>query len=544
MFDTLPIPLEEPPGPSAGSAAPDPNGSGLDGTAHPHQLRRLAEEWADCSGAVLAKMVAEAMSTLPEIPDGPDGDQQIFDLITANTRLAAWATANQARLTALVHERAWDEHRSFGLVQADAHGTAAGPSHQYDDLAYTSAEIAGNLAMELGQSMPVAEREVRFALGLAQDDDVRLALAGGRMDVAQARAVVDELSHMPDPAVRGPVVRALVSDPDAPDAAEVLVRELRPGRKRLWDLTPAELRSIIRREAQRLDPTLTQDRARAARANRHVRFHPRRDAMAEIVLHGPAEVMAATYQHLNLTAHAVRHQHARHSEVADSGLAELRHDIAVGWLTQGEHGLAVTYRHDPVDPVNVALPAPRCDPVVLPRRPQITVNVTVSDSTLLGLDELPGTLHTPSGPMPIPADLARELAYCPEQVTWRRILCEPSTGVATDVSRHYRPPPRIAEFVKVRDGLTSRFPGSTATHVELDHILRYRCDDPDLGGPTKAANLGSVGQREHHLKTDRAITAVGDANGPLVYRGRAGRDHLSWPHQYRDPAPENGDPPY
>jgi hypothetical protein len=478
MFDTLLIPLEEPPGPSAGSAAPDRNGSGLDGSIHPQEVRRLAEEWADCSGAVLAKMVAEAMSTLPEIPDSPDGDQQIFDLITANTRLAAWATANQARLTALVHQRAWDEHRSFGLVQADAHGAAAGPSHQYDDLAYTTAEIAGNLAMELGQSMPVAEREVRFALGLAQDNDVRLALAGGRLDVAQARAVVDELSHVPDPDVRGPVVRALVSDPDAPDAAESLVRELRPGRKRLWDLTPAELRSIIRREAQRLDPTLTQDRARAARANRHVRFHPRRDAMAEIVLHGPAEVMAATYQHLNLTAHAVRHQHAQRSEVADACLAEIRHDIAVGWLTQGEHGLAVTYRHepaDPADPANLALPAPRYDPVVLPRRPRITVNVTVSDSTLLGLDELPGTLHTPSGPVPIPADLVRELAYRPEQVTWRRILCDPNTGVAIDVSRSYRPPPRIAEFVKVRDGLTSRFPGSTATHVELDHILRYRC---------------------------------------------------------------------
>jgi hypothetical protein len=537
MFDTLPIPLEEPPGPSAGSAAPDLNGSGLNGSVDPREVRRLAEEWAECSGAVLAKMVAEAMSTLPEIPDGPDGDQQIFDLITANARLAARATANQARLTAMVHQRAWHEHRCFGLVQGDAHGTAAGPSHQYDDVAYTSAEIAGNLAMELGQPMPVAEREVRFALGLTRDDDVRLALAGGRMDVAQARAVVDELSHVPDPAVRGPVVRALVSDPNTPDAAETLVRELRPGRKRLWDLTPAELRSIIRRETQRLDPTLSQDRARAARSNRHVRFHPRRDAMAELVLHGPAEVMAATYQHLNLTAHAVRHQHGQRSEIADACLAEIRHDIAVGWLTQGEHGLAVTYRHDPADPVNLALPAPRCDPVVLPSRPHVTVNVTVSDSTLLGLDELPGTLHTPP-------DLARELAYGPEHVTWRRILCDPSTGVATDVSRNYRPPPRIAEFVRVRDGLTSRFPGSTATQVELDHILRYRWDDPDLGGPTKAANLGSVGQREHHLKTDGAITAVGDANGPLIFRGRAGRDHLSWPHQYREPAADNGDPPY
>jgi hypothetical protein len=242
--------------------------------------------------------------------------------------------------------------------------------------------------------------------------------------------------------------------------------------------------------------------------------------------------------------------------VADLSIAELRHDIAVGWLSHGEHGVAVTYRRDPAEPFEPAEPAPRHDSVVLPRRPQVMVNVTVSESTLLGLDDVPATLHTPSGPMAIPAELARALAYQPDQATWRRILCDPSSGVATDVSRTYRPPPRIAEFVKVRDGLTSRFPGSQATQVELDHIVSYGSADPagrsPVGGLTTGANLGSAGLREHHLKTDGAITVRGDANEALVYRGRAGHDHLSWPHQHREPArdpgpvpvePDGGDPP-
>jgi hypothetical protein len=274
--------------------------------------------------------------------------------------------------------------------------------------------------------------------------------------------------------------------------------------------------------------------------------------MAELVLHGPAEVLAATYQHLNLTAHATKHQHGGRPDIAGAALDELRHDIAVGWLTQGEHGLAITYRDDGADPVNVARPRQSRGPTVLRRRPTTTVNISVAASTLLGLDEVPATLHSPAGPMNLPADLARQLAYDDEQATWRRVLCDPRTGTATDVSRGYRPPPRIAEFVKLRDGLRSRFPGSNASRLELDHIVRYRHDDPDCGGPTTAANLSSEGLRDHHLKTDGAITVVGDANGPLTYRGRSGHSHLSWPHQYLDvlpdepvpKPPDTGDPPY
>ncbi len=506
-----------------------------------------AEAWADCSGAVLAKLVADAMSTLPEVPDSLVGDGRILDLITATTRVIAWATATQAKLTATIYSRALAEHRRFGLVslvqggQGPAGGgrdTDAGPSHRYDDVAYTTREIAANLSMELGQPIPAAERDVRLALGLARDPALRQALAAGRLDAAQARAMVEELDQVTCSDVRRPVLASMITDPAAASARCVLVRELRPGRKRLWDLPPADLRGIIRREVHQLDPALAAARVRAARLDRHVRYHQKRDAMAELVLHGPSERMSAAYQHLTLVAHAARHKGG------EGSIDQLRHDIALGWLTEGAHGLHITRSDDPNgpgEPNGLDEPSRRRRRVLARASVGTMVNITMAATTLLGLDDVPATLHSPSGPTPLPAELARRLAHDPEQATWRRVLCDPATGIATDVSTSYRPPKRMADYVKVRDGQRSRFPVGNATHLELDHLLPYDRVRPTAGGPTTPRNLASEGQFGHHLKTDGAIAVAGDANSVLTYRGRSGRAHRSWPYQYFDPA---ADPPF
>ncbi len=245
----------------------------------PRQAARRAREWADCSGAILAKLVADAMPGVPDLPDDLAGDQQIFDLITANARVAAWAAANQARLTALVHARARAEHEAFGLTQRDGAGTAAGAAHGFDDDRFTSSEIAANLSMELGLSLPVAEREVTFGLGLARDEKVRLALAVGRMDVAQARAVVEELAHLADPEVREPVVAALVTDPQSPGAAAGAGQRAPP--RPQTTLGPATGRAAGDHPARgrapgpRAGPDPARDRPR--RTTRPVHPPPRRD---------------------------------------------------------------------------------------------------------------------------------------------------------------------------------------------------------------------------------------------------------------------------
>jgi hypothetical protein len=291
---------------------------------------RAAAEFAECSGAILAKLVADAMASLPDIPDTVAGDALLLDLITATSRIDAWSESIRSTFIATLYQRTLAEHRRFGLVaQADGWGTAAGASHGFDDVALTRAEIAANLSLELGQSLPVADRAVTMALGLARTPVARQALGAGRMDPPQARSLMAELDHVPDPELRQDVAAALTTDPQLPGADEVLVRELRGSRKRLWELPPAEIRTIVRREVAEREPALAAERSRRERADRHVRYHQLRDGMAELVLHGPAEVLTAAHRRVDDEAHAARRAGA--SETLD----QLRHDLAVDWLTKG-----------------------------------------------------------------------------------------------------------------------------------------------------------------------------------------------------------------
>ena len=198
--------------------ASDDGGAAPRAVAGPEVDPVASAEFAECSGAILAKLVADAMAGVPDIPDTVEGDAQLMDLITATSRVDAWSESIRCRLTALLYERTLAEHRRFGLAaHADGHGTAAGASHGYDDVAFTRSEVAGNLSLELGQSLPVADRAVTTALGLARTPVAHQALAVGRMDPPQATALMTELDHVPDPALRQDIAAALAMDPQQPD---------------------------------------------------------------------------------------------------------------------------------------------------------------------------------------------------------------------------------------------------------------------------------------------------------------------------------------
>jgi hypothetical protein len=199
-------------------------------------------------------------------------------------------------------------------------------------------------------------------------------------------------------------------------------------------------------------------------------------------------------------------------------------------LTAGAFGLTAVRGDQP------AADRPR------PRRTTL-VNITVSASALIGLDDQPATLHSPTGDIPLPADVARRLAHDPEQATWRRILCDPVTGAAVDVSPTYQPPGRMAEFCAVRDGHTSRFPTSGARTIELDHVVEFDHRHPAAGGATTSGNLAATGKRDHQAKTDRLLDVSGDANGVLTYTTGTGHTYESRPHRYLDPDPPPDPPP-
>jgi hypothetical protein len=126
--------------------------------------------------------------------------------------------------------------------------------------------------------------------------------------------------------------------------------------------------------------------------------------------------------------------------------------------------------------------------------PSVQINVTVAATTLLGVDDEPAEVVTPTLALSVPAEVARDLAACG---TWRRILTDP-TGNVTDVgTRTYRPSAGIARRVRARDA-TCVFPGCTtpAENCDLDHVVPFA-----RGGETTAENLAPECRHHHRLKT-------------------------------------------
>ncbi len=287
-------------------------------------------------------------------------------------------------------------------------------------------------------------------------------------------------------------------------------------------MPPHQLRPLLAAAAARACPELVADRGEIAAARRCVEHYASSlDRPGAVVLHGPDELLAATFARLDATARAARRGGAVET------LDHLRFDLAVGALTDGAYGLTVV--------------RPGAGP--RPRRTTL-VNSTMSASSLIGLDDTPATLHSSSGEIPLPAEAARDLAYDPEQATWRRILCDPASGAATDVSTTYRPGRRLADLCAVRDGHTSRFPSSAARTIELDHVVEFDHGDPASGGPTTSANLASTGKRDHQAKTDRLLRVSGDADDVLFYSTGTGHSYPSRPHRYLPPEPDWGEPPF
>lgn len=130
--------------------------------------------------------------------------------------------------------------------------------------------------------------------------------------------------------------------------------------------------------------------------------------------------------------------------------------------------------------------------------PPARVTIVVNLTTLLGVDddvaEIPGHGY-------LPAAMARQAALAAGSA-WRRLVVDPVSGHALDLStHHYRPTAAMTAFVAALDG-SCRAPGCTvrATACDLDHTLEWPA------GATTIANLAAVHRRHHNHKTRRTWT--------------------------------------
>ncbi|WP_284293938.1 DUF222 domain-containing protein [Luteimicrobium album] len=438
-------------------------------------------------------------------------DEALLEVAAAAERLRSWAFALQARTITELTLRAGGSGVTLDGVSASA---------------------AARLCLT-GRS---ADLLVGMAAGLGDLPEVADALGDGRIDERRARTLVDGSVDVPREDRRR-LVAPLVGTRSEPGPA--------------CRLTAPRVRERVRRAVAAYDPAGADRRRERARAERCVRFEPAGDAMAYLSALLPAGDAAGVRAHLD--ALAVPAQRAP-GEVRT--LDQLRADTLVALLTGArpvEHR-----RPDPCEAAPEASPAATegaategvatggvaLDDVAMGdavvdgvawTAPTVrtVVHVTVAASTLLGLDDEPGELR---GFGPIPASLARGLASGPN-VTWQRILTDPATGVATDVSRRtYRPGVVLGDLVRARDE-TCTFPGCRvpAWRCDLGHVEPFdhasAGAEPRPPGQTRADNLHPVCRRHHNLKTHGAWSTVRDpASGRVTWGAPSGHDHVVGAH--------------
>ena len=156
------------------------------------------------------------------------------------------------------------------------------------------------------------------------------------------------------------------------------------------------------------------------------------------------------------------------------------------------------------------------------RRPNI--NVTVSLSTLLGIDEQSADL---AGYGPIPADAARRIA-ADETGTWHRLITD-ELGHLVDYGRTvYRPPQDLQDFVNARDReCTGIGCHRRADLCDIDHVTPFA-----EGGPTRADNLSPGCQSVHYLKHHAGWTNTRNADGSTTWTTPTGRSYTKPAAEY------------
>jgi hypothetical protein len=98
----------------------------------------------------------------------------------------------------------------------------------------------------------------------------------------------------------------------------------------------------------------------------------------------------------------------------------------------------------------------------------------------------------------------------------------------TMATRAYRPPPRLREYVTVRD-ITCRFPPcrQPASRSDLDHTIPW-----EAGGATCGCNLGGECRTHHQLKQHPRWLLTQPEPGVFQWTTPAGRVYTSRPGRY------------
>jgi hypothetical protein len=326
------------------------------------------------------------------------------------------------------------------------------------------------VSMELGITPQAADTQIKQARTLVKRLPATLsALAEGHIDHRRAVAMTD-----------------LTSDLSTEDARVVEKQVLSQGKRS----NHGKFRDAVRHHTIKADADAAARRRAAARKRRDVSCQPCFDGMSKLTAELTAEEALAAHKRIDTLARQAK--------------------------TPGDTRTVGQRRADVLMDLILGDGDKRCN---------VTMNVTVPLTTLIGLNEHPGEL---SGYGPITAEHARELAT---NATWRRILTDPA-GQVLEVSRRRHAPAALAEHVRLRDR-TCRVPGCAvlAEDTEIDHTVRHMDS-----GETSAANTGAY-CKYHNLWKERSPWTVSQPSpGTFTYTSPEGRSYTTNPDPYPEPA--------
>nr|WP_255375677.1 HNH endonuclease signature motif containing protein [Saccharomonospora sp. CUA-673] len=310
-----------------------------------------------------------------------------------------------------------------------------------------SAGLVESLRPVLRGSRAQVEKRVALASTLTSDHPGMLgAMSRGEVDSYGASRVVAVTSGMSSADARA--VDAQLAEKLSSSPASTFM--------------PDNLAAHARRIANSVDPEGQAARARTARQGRKVEIIHGENAMSRLTAHVPVEVASAAYARVDGMAQALRR--AGSSRSMDQLRADVTTDLLLGR-----------------------------DPGVTAPETAATVSLHMPASTALGITDDGCTLD---GYGTIPAPIAREIMTNPAS-TWRKVLCDPTTGTPTSLGRTRRKPSTtIRDLVRIRDReCVVPWCHRPATHTDFDHEQPWTD-----GGPTSATNGTSRCRHHHRLK--------------------------------------------
>ncbi len=379
---------------------------------------------------------------------------------------------------------------------------------------------------ELGPVLGLSEMFVQLDLDLL--DDLKRWLPGvwerclaGRLDISRAVALREQLSQLAGEDERGTygeLVEAWLARHDGQDSPLVTVPRAR--------LQRAAAR--IRRGLPQRSPDTS---FAAAFEKRRVSLRSTENGMAALTAMTAVHDAISADHRLTLIA-----KRRREAPGESRTLAQLRADTLVD-LVLGRLGVAASdgelddgcvegsgcaeHEGGP-DDASCVDPAASFDWATVGAFARPVVNVTVSLTTLIGLDEADAAI----GGIPVPADLARRIGADPDSV-WHRMLTDPSGGHVELSTDAYSPSGQIWRWVVSRD-VTCVFPGCDrpAALVELDHRVPWPL------GRTWTWNLQPLCPRHHKVKHSHGFTVVREGDGAYTWTSRFGSVLRTPPPEY------------